>query len=136
MEPTNQQKHDAGRHFAVGEALLHGYKADVVGPHSYIEVNGHRAKVQAVTKGDWQMDVDEYTAETIEHIVLVNLTGGLRDFYICPGDALRSDVRQRYEEFLSRNSGTRPRNPDSKHAFIHPTHVRQWQNNWSRFDAR
>jgi len=80
--------------------------------------------------------VAKYTAVTIGHIVLVDITGGHRDYYICPGDALRSDVHQRHEDMLSRNNGKRPRNPDSKHTAVYPDHVRKWQDNWSRFETR
>lgn len=134
MTPTNQQTHNAGRHFAVAEALMRGYQASLVGPSSFIEVNGHKAQVQAAAKGAWQIaDVDEYTSGTIERFVLVDLTDGLREFYICPGDALRSDVRRCYDEFLASKGGIRPRNPDSKHAAIYPEYVRKWHNGWSRF---
>jgi hypothetical protein len=126
MTPTHPQTHDAGRHLAVAEALMHGYKATLVGRSSFIEVNGHKAQVQAAAKGSWQIaDVDKYIAATIERVVLVDLTDGLREFYICPGDALRSDVRRRHEQFLTSKGGTRPRNPDSRHSAIYPEHVRK-----------
>lgn len=135
MAPTHQQTHEAGRHLAVAEALIRGYKAALVGPASYIEVDGHKAQVQVAAKGAWQIvDVDKYTSSTIEHVVLVDLTGDRREVYICPGDALRSEVRKRYDAFVLSKGGTRPRNPDSKHAAIYPEQVRQWHSNWSRFD--
>lgn len=133
MARTHQQTHDAGRHFAVAEALMRGYQAALVGRSSYIKVNGHEAQVQVAAKGAWQVeDVDKYTSGTIERIVLVDLTDGLREFYICPGDQLRGDVRKRYDQFLASQGGTRPRNPASKHAAIYPEQVRKWRNGWSR----
>lgn len=133
MVRTHQQTHDAGRHFTVAEALMRGYQATLVGRSSLIEVNGHRAQVQVAAKGAWQIDdVDKYTSATIDRVVLVNLTDSLREFYICPGVHLRSDVRKRYDEFLASKGGTRPRNPSSKHAAIYPEHVRKWLNAWSR----
>lgn len=133
-KPTNQQIHDGGRHLAVAHALLQGFKARLVGPISYIEVNGHRAQVQVAAKGAWQIDdVDKYTSATIGHIVLVDVTDGLREFYICPGDKLRADVRQRHDDYVTSHGGTRPRNPDSKHAAIYAEQVRKWRNAWNRF---
>jgi hypothetical protein len=130
--PTNQQKHDAGRHLAVAEALLCGYKATIVGRQSRIEVNGHEAQVQVATMGAWVIaNVDDYTSGTIDHVVLVGITGGLREFFICPGDALRSELRQRYDEV---HQGARPRNPGSKQATIYPEHVLNWRDGWNRFD--
>ena len=133
MAITHQQTHDAGRHFAVAEALMRGYQAALVGPRSLIEVNGHRAQVQVAAKGSWQIDdVDKYTAGSVECFVLVDVTGDLRDFYICLGDQLRADVRKRYDDFVASNGGVRPRNPDSKHAAIYPEDVRNWGNDWNR----
>jgi hypothetical protein len=127
------QTHNAGRHFAVAEALMHGYHAAVVGRSSLIEVNGHQALVQVAAKGAWQIeDVDSYTAGKIECMVLVNLTDDTPQYYICPGDQLRDDVRKRYDEFLASKGGTRPRNPASKHAAIYPEHVRKWRNDWNQ----
>lgn len=134
MAPTHQQTHDAGRHLAVAEALMHGYNATLIGRFSYIEVNGHKAQVQVAAKGAWQIEnVDKYTSATIERIVLVDITDGLREFYICPGDALRSDVRERYDQFVRSKGGIRPRNPESKHSAIYPDQVRKWFSNWSQF---
>jgi hypothetical protein len=133
MAPTHQQTHDAGRHFAVAEALMRGYPAAIVGRSSYIEVNGHKAQVQVAAKGAWQIeDVDKYTSATIEHVILVDLTDGLREFYICSGDLLRSEVRKRYDQYLASKGGTRPRNPASKHTAIYPEQVRKWRNGWRR----
>lgn len=133
-KPTHQQTHDAGRHLAVAQALLQGYKAALVGRSSYIEVNGQKAQVQVAGKGAWQIDdVDRYTAATIEHVVLVDVTGGLREFYICPGDKLRADVRKRHDEYVTAQGGSRPRNPNSKHSAIYPEQVRKWRGAWKRF---
>lgn len=54
MARTHQQTHDAGRHFAVAEALMRGYQAALVGRSSYIEVNGHKAQVQVAAQGAWR----------------------------------------------------------------------------------
>lgn len=133
-KPTNQQTHDAGRHLVVAQALLQGHKAGLVGRTSYVEVNGKKAQVQVAAKGAWQVDdVDKYTASSVELVVLVDVTDGLREFYICPGDKLRADVRKRHEAYLASQGGTRPRNPGSKHAAIYPEHVRKWRNGWRRF---
>jgi len=133
MARTHQQTHDAGRHFAVAEALMRGYQAAFVGRSSYIEVNGHKSQVQVAAQGAWMIEnVDKYTSGTIEHIVLVDLTDGLHEFYICPGDQLRGDVRRRHDQFLASQGGTRPRNPASKHTAISPEQVRKWRNGWRR----
>jgi hypothetical protein len=112
---------------------MRGYQAALVGRSSYIEVNGHKVQVQVAAKGAWQIvDVDKYTSATIERVILVDLTDGLREFYICPGDPLRSDVRKRHEQYLASKGGTRPRNPASKHSAIYPEQVRKWRNGWRR----
>jgi hypothetical protein len=50
MPATRQQKHEAGRHLVVGEALLRGYDAHTIGPTRLVEVNGHRAAVHVKTQ--------------------------------------------------------------------------------------
>lgn len=111
---------------------MRGYQAALL-DRPYIEVNGHRALVQAATKGAWQItDVDHYTSGTIEHIILVDLTDDQHEFYICPGDALRSDVRERHDQFLASHGNRRPRTPGSAHSAIHPRQVLRWHNGWSR----
>lgn len=93
---TNHQKHKAGRYLVAGEALLRGYDAALVGPQTYVSVNGHKARVQVAAKGDWQiLDVDAYTSATDEFVILVDVADGARDFYICPGSLLRTEVRKR-----------------------------------------
>ena len=48
---------------------MRGYQAALVGRSLYIEVNGHKARVQVAAKGAWQIeDVDKYTSGTIVRI--------------------------------------------------------------------
>jgi hypothetical protein len=111
---------------------MRGYQAALV-DRPYIEVNGHMALVQVVAKGDWQTtNVDNYTSGTIEHIILVDLRDGQCEFYICPGDALRTEVRERHDQFLASHGGRRPRTEGSKQAAIYLQEVRRWHNGWSR----
>lgn len=135
-KPTHQQTHDAGRHLVVAQALLQGFKSNLVGRSSYVEVNGHKAQVQVAGKGAWQIDdVDKYTSATIALVVLVDVTDGLREFYICPGDKLRADVRKRHDDYVASRGGSRPRNPNSKHSAIYPEQVRKWRNRWTHFSS-
>jgi hypothetical protein len=132
-QPTHYQTHNAGRLLAVAEALLRGYDAKIDGPRTYVKVNGQRVQVQVAAKGAWQIDdVDKYTSATIETAVLVNVTDGVREFYICPGDDLRAGVRHRHDAFVTAQGGQRPRNPDSKHSAIYPQHVADWHDDWNR----
>ena len=134
---SNNQKHQAGRHFAVAEALLRGYPASMQGAQTYIQVNGHTAAVQVAGQGVWMIaDVEKFANMTTETYVLVDVTGGKRDFYVVPGEELRHGVRQRHQEFMDKHGGTRPRNPDSKHAAVEPIHVETWRDRWSLFDGK
>ncbi|MFI6226165.1 hypothetical protein ACIBCR_02460 [Micromonospora echinospora] len=78
--------------------------------------------------------MSKMTAMSTEFYVLVDVTAGRRDFYVVPGDELRSGVRQRHEEFMASVSGVRPRNPDSRHTAIEPANVERWRDRWSLFD--
>jgi hypothetical protein len=130
---THQQAHNAGRHLGVAEALMRGYNAVLVGRSSHIEVNGHKAQVQVAARGAWQIDdVDKYASGTIDHFVLVDVTDGLREFYVCPGDQLRRFVRTHHDQFVRSKGGTRPRNPDSRHFALYPEQVQARRNGWDR----
>ena len=118
---------------AVAEALLKGLPAKLQWTQSYVEVNGHKVQVQVAAKGAWQVEnVEKYTSATIEYVILVDITDGRREFYVCPGHKLRADVRKRHDDFVASKGGARPRNPDSKHSAIYPEHVHKWRNGWSR----
>ena len=135
MAPSNHQKHQAGRHLAVAEALLQGFTASLQGPQTFVEVNGRRAAVQVAAQGAWMIaDVYKATAASIDSYILVDVTDGRRDFYVVPGDDLRSGIDERHQEFISRVGGVRPRNPDSRHTAIYPAQVEAWRNRWSLFE--
>jgi hypothetical protein len=134
MPATQQQKHEAGRHLVVAEALLHGYPAKTVGRSSFVDVNGQQAEVHVAAKGSWQIaNVDKFLAGTIDRVVLVDITGKVPEFYILDGDRLRTIVKRNHDRFIER-VGTRPRNPESKHTRIDPGLVRRFRNRWTLFD--
>jgi hypothetical protein len=134
MAPSHQQKHQAGRHLAVAQALLHAYEAKLVGPMTFIEVAGRRVQVQVAAQGAWQIsDVDRPVQATADVVVLVDISGATPEFYVVPADDLRVVVRRRHEEFMARVGGRRPQNPDSKHSTIDPPDVQRWKDGWSLF---
>ncbi|QOC91761.1 hypothetical protein [Micromonospora craniellae] len=134
MAPSNHQKHQAGRHLAVAEALLQGYPAKMIGARTFVEINGRKAAVQVAARGAWMIaDIDKMTAMSSDFYVLVDVTAERRDFYVVPGDELRRGVRERHDEFMASVDGVRPRNPDSRHTAIYPTNVAEWRNQWSLF---
>ena len=133
MARTHKQTHDAGRHYAVAEALMRGYKAGLVGSSSFIQVNDHKARVQVAAKGAWMIEnIDHFAADTVEFNILVNVTHSPPEFYICPGDKFRADARKRHEAYLASKGGVRPRNPNSKHSAISPEQVAKWRDGWKR----
>jgi hypothetical protein len=135
MPATRQQKHEAGRHLVVGEALLRGYDAHTIGPTRLVEVDGHRAAVHVKTKGSWQLgDIDKFVGATTERIVFVELTETGPEFFILDGDDARAIVKRDQEQWLKRVGGVRPKTPDSKHAAVNSEHVEPWRNRWSLFD--
>ncbi|WP_435588967.1 hypothetical protein [Micromonospora chalcea] len=129
-----QQIHEAGRHLAVGQALLSGRSATIVGRRTHIEVNGQRAAVMVAAKGAWIIsNVERFLTNSPAAYVLVNVTGPAYEFFVAPGFELRREVRQRHERFMARVI-TRPRNSNSLHSKIKPQDVTQWAENWSLFD--
>lgn len=134
MGATHQQKHQAGRHFAVGQALLRGWPAELVGPSSLIRINDRQAQVQVAAQGAWQIaDVDKYLAAVIGYIVLVDVRSVDPAYYVATGDKVRELVSRRHEEFLARHGGVRPRTSGSRHAAIRLHDVQAWKDCWSVF---
>ncbi|MCZ7422951.1 hypothetical protein O7605_25950 [Verrucosispora sp. WMMA2121] len=135
MAPNNHQKHQAGRHLVVAEALLQGYSAGLHGAQTFVKINDRTAAVQVAAQGGWMIaDIDKMTAMSVDLYVLVDVTDGRRDFYVVPGNDLRAGVRARHEGFMASVGGVRPRNPDSRHTAIYPSNVETWRNRWSLFD--
>jgi hypothetical protein len=136
MTPTNDQKHQAGRHLVAGQALLRGYPAATTGRSSYVDINGKRAQVQVAAQGAWQIaDIDHYLSGTVERVVLVDLREpSAPEFYVATGAEVRALVQRRHTEFMTRVGGRRPRNPDSRHSAIDPADVQAWKDNWSLFE--
>ncbi|MFF0234349.1 hypothetical protein [Micromonospora sp. NPDC005254] len=132
--PTHQQTHQAGRHLAVGQALLRGHRASLAGAQTFIDIDGRRAAVMVAGKGAWMIaDIATFTDSTVATYVLVDVSEAHPRFFIAPGDELRHDVRQRHQQFMAR-VGVRPRNSESRHTKIEPQDVAQWEVDWSAFD--
>jgi hypothetical protein len=111
MPATRQQKHEAGRHLVVAEALLRGFDAQTVGRSRLVDVNGHRAAVHVKTKGSWQLgNIDESVEATTERVVFVQLTETGPEFFILAGDDARAIVKRDQEQWLKRVGGVRPKN--------------------------
>lgn len=135
MPATQHQKHEAGRHLVVAEALLRGYDAQTVGRSSLVEIDGREAEVHVATKGAWQIsNVDRFLGATSARVVFVDLSGTVPEFFIVDGDRARAIVKRHHEEFLKRVGGVRPRNPRSKHAAIRRDLVTRWRSRWSLFE--
>ncbi|MEV6373599.1 hypothetical protein [Micromonospora musae] len=135
MAPSNLQKHQAGSHLAVAGSLLQGYSASLHGPQTSVKINGRIAAVQVAAQGAWMIaDIDKVAAASVDLYVLVDVTDGRRDFYVVPGDDLRSGMRERHNEFMAGVGGVRPRSPDSRHTAIYPANVEAWLNHWSLLD--
>ncbi|MEV1060302.1 hypothetical protein AB0I92_23895 [Micromonospora chalcea] len=132
--PTHRQTHQAGRHLAVGHALLRGYRAELVGAQTFITVNRRRAAVMVAGKGAWMIaDIGKFTSSTIGTYVLVDVSGIHPRFFVAPGDDLRRDVQLRHQQFMDR-VGVRPRNSESQHTKIKPQDVARWEDDWAAFE--
>jgi hypothetical protein len=135
MTATHQQKHEAGRHLVVAQALLRGYGARTVGRTSLVEINGRQAEVHVATKGAWQIaNVDRFLGATTRLVIFVDLTGTVPEYFILDGDRARTIVRRHHQQFLERVGHVRPLNPQSKHTAVRRDHVQRWRNRWSLFD--
>ena len=109
MRATNQQKHEAGRHFVVAEALLRGYDADTIGRSGLIEVNGHGTEIHVKVVGSWQIsNIDKFRTATSERVVFIDLSGAVPEFFIQDGDHARAIIWRSHEAWLKGVGGRRP----------------------------
>ena len=135
MAPTHHQKHEAGRHLVVAEALLHASDAKIVGRSSLVEINGRQAEVHVATTGTWQIsNLDRFLSANTPVVIFVDLSESVPEFFILDGDSARDIAKRHHEAFLDRVGGVRPRNPDSKHAALKRHQVETGQDRWSLFD--
>lgn len=95
------------------------------------------AKVTAKTSGDWQTSVTYGrgriagdVASKERYWIFVDLGTGPAQFYIAPAIWVREEILKRHEEFLLRNGGKRPINPDSVHHKIKAKWIAQWRQRW------
>lgn len=110
--PNHHQTHQAGRHLVVAEALLRGLPAELVGRSTFVIVNGHKVQVHVARLGAWQVDpISAFLSSSAEFHVFVNVTDGLREFYVCPGEKVRAEVQARHEAYVASKGGVRPRTP-------------------------
>ena len=136
MPATNQQKHEAGRHLVVAEALLRGYDAQTVGRSGLVEINGHQAEVKVTTTGRWQIgDIYKFADATIQRVVFVDVTETGPQFYIMDGDEARETLKRNFDQWKnSRPGGERPRTPDSTHSLVPTEQIASWRDRWSLFE--
>ena len=136
MTATNQQKHEAGRHLVVAEALLRGYYAQTVGRSGLVEISGHQAEVHVTTTGRWQIgNIDKFADATTPRVVFVDVTETGPEFYIQDGDEARKTLKRNHDQWKkSRPGGERPRTPDSTHSLVPVEQIESWRDRWSLFD--
>lgn len=135
MATTNMQKHQAGRHLVVGQALLRGLRAELDGPRGFVVINGRRTRVHVAVRGDWQIgDIDANAREAVDNAVLVDARSGTPAYFVVSGDEMRAFISAQNERFLKSHGGRRPRTPDSRHAAIRVADVGHWKDRWSLFE--
>ncbi|RAO63873.1 hypothetical protein PSN01_00092 [Micromonospora saelicesensis] len=85
MAPSNHQKHQAGRHPAVAEALLHNHSASLRGPQTFVMINGRTATVEVAAQDGWMVAViDRMTGMPVDLYVLVDVTRDVGTSTPCP----------------------------------------------------
>ncbi|SFR05186.1 hypothetical protein SAMN04488564_102714 [Lentzea waywayandensis] len=105
-------------------------------PRRYrLKVGGRLVQVFGKRSDEWQLsDALKPLAPDTDAVVFVDLEGEHPEFYPVPADWFRHDVERRYTEYLAR-VGTRPKNPDSRHYAVPPSHVVRWWDKWDVFSG-
>ncbi|MFI7305892.1 hypothetical protein ACIBM8_21975 [Micromonospora aurantiaca] len=82
MARSNHQKHQAGRHLAVAEALLRGYSASLEGPQAFVKIKGRQAGGGSGRCPGCMDDcrLAQGYGASIDFYVLVDVTDGRRNF--------------------------------------------------------
>lgn len=135
IELSNDQIHAVAAHLVVAEAIIQTrlpVDAWPEGRRYRVRVGRSAMPVQVFSRrsGDWQLDIKNPLAPDTQAVVLVDFSEAPTGFYIVPADQLRDDVRTRYEEYVGRSGGSRPKNPDSRHHALRTSHVTQWYGRW------
>jgi DNA-binding transcriptional regulator YhcF (GntR family) len=130
----NHRVHEFARYTAAAAALANGYRdVQVVGPQTRLIIDDRIVQVIARRQpgSPWQFTLDRIVVADAVAVILVDLTGNQPDFYVAPAQWVRDEVTRRHREWLASKGGTRPRNPDSKHAALPlDDAVRRWHRRW------
>lgn len=137
----------AGEHFVAAE--LHrrgGYAVTFSGNMPNIDVLASNAEhtrtvaiqVKTKTARDWQTSTTRGAARGEDSAderfwVLVDIGKTPAQpprYFIVPEWWVQNDIHERHAEYLARQGGQRPRNPESKHFAIRPHFVEQWESRW------
>jgi hypothetical protein len=134
-ELSNDQIHAVATHLVVAEVIVQTRLPVDVQPEGRryrVRVGRSAALVQVFSRrsGDWQLDIKNPLAPDTQAAVFVDFARSPAEFYIVPADELRDDVRMRYEEYVGRSGGGRPKNSGSRHHAVRTSHVTQWYGRW------
>jgi hypothetical protein len=137
--------HEAGVSTALAEIGRRGGSARLTGRLLAISASSDwsdladsvLARVTAKTSGDWQTSVTYGrgsaggdVASKERYWIFVDLGADPAEFYVAPAIWVRNEITKRNQEFLLRNGGKRPVNPDSVHHKIKAKWIEQWRHRW------
>lgn len=123
---------EAGRHLVAAEAMLRGYSAEVQkqGRHGWVMINGARVEVH-IAKDEWPLTGHLVQPEASAVVFVRRSTdGGAHEFFIATRDVALAALRADMDAFLDRNSGKRPRTPESDQQTLHKAIAEPWRDRW------
>jgi len=98
-----------------------------------------RVQVKSRTTGTWHAKTTDgqlMTPEPTEDYfwVFVDFTVEPPRTFVCPNWWIRNNIYERYQSYLARHGGTRPRSPSSTHHKISLQRIEDWEDRWGLVD--
>jgi len=116
-------------------------------------VDGQKIAVQvkAIRGGSWQFNIKTFVDATVLDdgkqklgkktqtpypdlfcvFIVIGINYGKDQFYIFTWKELQEIMINKYQEWLDKHGGKRPRKKDSYHAGLKPEHIYEYKNNWN-----
>lgn len=138
---ATQQTRERGQSLLEKEIARRGGALDIVGKgrseRLLVQIPGRTvtARFSVKSKRDWLTRTTEGDPLAVDDESRMWVFVDIAEeesvhFYIAPEAVIRRDIFEKYEAYLTKHGGRRPKSPDSRNYAIRVEHIEQWLERW------